>query len=41
MLYTVIQWKSHASALHTEDLANETVDEKVQTVHNTGLTVLY
>ena len=34
LLYTVIQWKSRASALHTEELANETIDEKVQTVHN-------
>ena len=28
-LYTVIQWKSHTSTLHTEELANETIDEKV------------
>ena len=35
-----MQWKSHASILQAEELANDTVDEKVWTVHHSGLTIL-
>ena len=34
-MYTIMQWKSHASIL-----VNETIDEKVSSVQDTGLTVL-
>ena len=32
--------ESRANALQAEELASEAVNEKVQTVHHTGLTVL-
>ena len=39
-LYTIIQWKSWASILQAEELVNKTIDDKVQTAHYAGRTVL-
>ena len=39
LLYTIIQWKRHASILEAKELVNETVDDIIHTVHYVGRTV--